>query len=131
MNGNEGKEKRKLNDNERNIPKINNDPSSNNFINFKRFQFPVKLAFALTINRSQGQTIKKVGVYLPEPVFSHGQLYVALSRVCSPDAIKLLVLQGKQYDADGEQIPGTFTKNIVYTEVFHRGRGTRNFMDLD
>jgi ATP-dependent exoDNAse (exonuclease V) alpha subunit len=39
----------------------------------KRLQFPVLLAFAMTIDKSQGQTLKKVGIYLPKPVFSHGQ----------------------------------------------------------
>uniref|UniRef100_A0A8I6XBJ5 ATP-dependent DNA helicase n=1 Tax=Hordeum vulgare subsp. vulgare TaxID=112509 RepID=A0A8I6XBJ5_HORVV len=57
---------------------------------FKRKQFPVRLSFAMTINKSQGQTIPNVGVYLPEPVFSHGQLYVALSRATTIANIKVL-----------------------------------------
>jgi len=47
---------------------------------FKRKQFRVRLSFAMTINKSQGQTIPNVGTYLPKSVFSHGQLYVGLSR---------------------------------------------------
>ena len=43
-----------------------------------RRQFPVKLAFAMTINKSQGQSLQHTGLWLPEPVFAHGQLYVAL-----------------------------------------------------
>ncbi|CAG8544460.1 8339_t:CDS:1, partial [Scutellospora calospora] len=45
----------------------------------------------MTINKAQGQTITKIGLYLPKPVFTHGQLYVALSRVQSKDNIKVLV----------------------------------------
>ena len=45
-----------------------------------RCQFPLQLAFAITINKAQGQTLSRVGVLLPEPGFTHGQLHVALSR---------------------------------------------------
>lgn len=48
-------------------------------IEFKRLQFPVRIAFAMTINKSQGQTLKFAGVSLESPCFSHGQLYVACS----------------------------------------------------
>jgi ATP-dependent exoDNAse (exonuclease V) alpha subunit len=46
----------------------------------KRKQFPIRLSFAMTINKAQGHTIANVGVDLPEPMFANGQLYVALSR---------------------------------------------------
>jgi ATP-dependent DNA helicase PIF1 len=59
---------------------------------FKRKQFPIRLSFAMTVNKSQGQTIPNVGVYLPAPVFSHGQLYVAMSRATSRTNIKILPL---------------------------------------
>ena len=51
---------------------------------FRRRPFPVRVAFALTINKSQGQTLDHVGVYLRSPIFAHGHLYVALSRCTDP-----------------------------------------------
>ncbi|CAF0738238.1 unnamed protein product [Brachionus calyciflorus] len=57
----------------------------------RRFQFPFRLAFAMTINKSQGQTFNRVGLLLRTTVFSHGQLYVALSRVRNFDSIRILV----------------------------------------
>ena len=50
-------------------------------IELERKQFPVRLCFAVTSNKSQGQTLKYVGIYLNQDFFSHGQLYVAMSRV--------------------------------------------------
>ena len=47
-------------------------------------------------NKSQGQTLKNVGLYLPRPVFGHGQLYVALSRVGDPRFIKVLVMDTRE-----------------------------------
>jgi ATP-dependent DNA helicase PIF1 len=93
-------------------------------IKFKRRQFPVKLAFAMTINKSQGQSLSKVAIYLPKPTFCHGQLYVALSRSGNPEQTKVLVEdvpyeQGKLQPDDDR----TCTKNIVYREALLKAWG--------
>ncbi|GJS75313.1 G-type lectin S-receptor-like serine/threonine-protein kinase [Tanacetum coccineum] len=56
-----------------------------------RRQFPIAVCFAMTINKSQGQSLARVGLFLPRPVFTHGQLYVAVSRVKSKKGLKVLV----------------------------------------
>ena len=77
----------------------------------KRRQFPISVCFAKTINKSQGQSLKHVGVYLPKPVFSHVQLYVAVSGVTSKNGLKFRIINDET-DQSYE------TKNIVYKEVF-------------
>lgn len=85
------------------IPRIPLIPHNYPF-EFKRVQFPVSVCFAMTINKSQGQTLKAAGVDLSSCCFSHGQLYVACSRVTSPDSLYIMAADGK-------------TCNVVYQEV--------------
>ena len=94
------------------IPRISLTPSDKRIhIKFQRRQFPLNVCFAMTINKSQGQSLSRVGLYLKYPVFTHGQLYVALSRVKSRAGVKLLIL-----DKDGNVT--NKTNNVVYKEVF-------------
>src|SRR5216117_2469813 len=79
---------------------------------FRRTQFPLLLAFAMTINKAQGQTLNYVGLCLTEPVFTHGQLYVALSRVTN--AANLWMIVSDTAEASQGRI-----KNVVYSEVFN------------
>lgn len=59
----------------------------------------------MTVNKAQGQTLDVAGVDLRNDCFSHGQLYVACSRVSSSDSLDILQPEGK-------------TKNVVYKEIF-------------
>lgn len=63
---------------------------------FKRLQFPVRLAFAMTINKAQGQTLDLVGFYLPNQLAAHGLLYVTLSQTRAGTWHRLLRLPKKQ-----------------------------------
>ena len=93
------------------IPKLKLAPSDANlpFV-LQRIQFPVRLAYSMTINKSQGQTFDNVGIFLPEPVFSHGQLYVAFSRARSLHGVKIKI--GNSDDGK-EQV----MKNVVYKDI--------------
>jgi hypothetical protein len=47
----------------------------------RRVQFPLQLCFAMTVHKSQGQTMDRVGIYFSRRAWTHGLLYVAVSRV--------------------------------------------------
>ena len=85
------------------IPRIPMIPTDMSF-QFKRLQFLILLAFAITINKAQGQSLELCGLYLHTDCFSHGQLYVACSRVGNPDNLFIYT-------------ENRTTKNIVYPQV--------------
>jgi hypothetical protein len=68
-------------DNEVLVPKITLFPEGDSTVKvlFYRYQFPVSLAFAMTINKNQGKSMNYVGLVLENQPFAHGQLYVGLS----------------------------------------------------
>ena len=84
-----------------------------------RFQYPVRLSFAMTINKSQGQTFTKVGIYLAEPVFCHGQLYVAFSRTSKFSNIKIKVFNYDKLQGNLKNDDRVYTRNVVYKEILN------------
>lgn len=102
------------------LPKIPlySPDNEKNGIPFSRTQFPIKLCFAMTINRAQGQTLDYVGIYLREPVFSHGQLYVALSRAKTSQQVKVLILPPTFSETKSD----CKTTNVVFHDVFRMAK---------
>ena len=92
------------------LPRITLTPSDSGLpFQLQRRQFPVRPAFSMTINKCQSQTLEYVGIDLTQPIFTHGQLYVALSRVRSFDYVSIL--------PDLQCIDCYYTDNVVYKDV--------------
>ncbi|XP_019158425.1 PREDICTED: uncharacterized protein LOC109155147 [Ipomoea nil] len=95
------------------VPRMSMTPSETRLpFKFQRKQFPLMLSYAMTINKSQGQRLSHVGLLLKKPVFVHGQLYVAASRVSNPMGLKILICNDLNNSC-------TSTTNVVYHGVFN------------
>ncbi|XP_066320711.1 uncharacterized protein [Miscanthus floridulus] len=112
------------------LPRIPLYPSGDEMFpfQFKRKQFPIRLSFAMTVNKSQGQTIPNIRVYLPEPMFSHGQLYVALSRATTRLNIRILVVLAVEKDVNKGKGKGKGKgKKKAIKDMFTRNIDTSNY----
>ena len=87
-------------------------------IKFTRVQFSLRLAYSLTINKSQRRTLSRVGLDLRNGIFAHGQLYVALSRIKNRHSIMCLV--PPSYISNG--VP--HAPNVVYPSFIKAAIGT-------
>ena len=101
------------------LPRITCTPPKYYAFQFKRKQFPIRPAFVMTINKAQGGTFFKEAIDVTDPVFSHGQLYVALSRVSKYSALTIMTPEG-QYTTKNVVFPGVFKEGYVQTDVQER-----------
>ncbi|CDF36294.1 unnamed protein product [Chondrus crispus] len=91
------------------LPRMPCGPGDDNFPipGFTRTQFPIRTCFAPTTNKAQGQSFGgRIGLDLRDHCFSHGQLYVALSRTTHPGNVTVLTRESNET-----------TRNVVYPEV--------------
>ena len=97
------------------IPRMSLIPNETDLpFDLQRYQFPIRPSFSMTINKAQGQTLDNVSIWLGDDhVFTHGQLYVALSRVSDLKKIKIATNN-----------VNLLTRNVVYKEIFQNIKST-------
>ncbi|CAA7019287.1 unnamed protein product [Microthlaspi erraticum] len=93
------------------IPMYFSPPETRLPFAMRRKQFPIAVAYAMTVRQSQGQRLSRVGLYLPRKPFFHGQLHVGISKVKSNDGLKVLI-------TDSIIRPHEKPANAVFREVF-------------
>jgi len=77
-------------------------------VSFERFQFPVRVAYSMTITKAQGQTCERIGIDFTDEPFAHGQLYTALSRATSSKGLRIFA-PNKERNVNGEVL----IRNVV------------------
>lgn len=83
------------------LPRIQLCPSDPTIVfKLRKRQFPTKIAFAITINKAEGQTFKRAGVYVRWPDCYRDPLYVSFSRSSSFDNIAVAVIEGRRQDTE-------------------------------
>uniref|UniRef100_A0A1I7U5B6 ATP-dependent DNA helicase n=1 Tax=Caenorhabditis tropicalis TaxID=1561998 RepID=A0A1I7U5B6_9PELO len=83
---------------------------------FTRLQYPIRLAYASTVNKSQGMTLSRCGLVLHSNVFSHGQLYVAMSRVRRREDFRLWHYR-RHLNDDFHVCGGILVRNVVFNDI--------------
>lgn len=101
------------------IPRISLNTSKDAALPFNlvRHQFPVQLSYAMTINKSQGQTFERVGLYLFESCFGHGQFYTGCSRSTGGIGLKIKVIETHRQGKSNGEDEVYVTDNVVYSEI--------------
>ncbi|GIQ92235.1 DNA helicase, partial [Kipferlia bialata] len=88
-------------------------------VSFQRKQFPVRVAYAMTVNKAQGQSLDRVCIYFNRASFSHGQTFTAISRVRDPKNLSIYI------PGDMEAVPNIVIDAAINQEPFGTGRRTR------
>ena len=89
-------------------------------VKIERKQFPLRLAYSMTYNKSQGQEFEQALVDIRSNPFTHGHLYVALSRVRKAKNVRLFTDPPKECAVDGRTLFPSYppdppiVTNVVY-----------------